>query len=138
MTSTLTPWSDLLARPFRGGSDQYGPNSSIVMSAFGALSETPWLTRIGEPLEVEGIAIIKSWDEALSIFEDSQYNLNGVFQAAYLQTEGILHAMPQGDDWWQRARADVEKYVAYSGIPDSLPQEKQDLLFEHLWEFVSM
>ena len=138
MTSTLSPWPDLLARRFRDTGDQYGPNSQVVTSAFSALSEIPWLTHVGEPLEDDRITVVRSWDEALKIFDDNQYNLNGVLQAAYLPTEEILHKMPEGDSWWQSARTDVEKYVAYSGIPDSLPQEKQDLLFEHLWEFVSM
>src|SRR5882672_8829799 len=108
MTTTLIPWSDLLARRSRDVSDQYGPNSQVVANAFVALSEIPWLTHVGESLEDERITVVRSWDEALKIFDDNQYNLNGVLQAAYLPTEEILHKMPQGDSWWQRARTDVD------------------------------
>src|ERR1044071_1483346 len=43
------------------------------------------------------------------------------------------------DVWWQKAREDAKRYTAlYGWIPDSLPQEQQDLLFENLYEYVSM
>ena len=52
--------------------------------------------------------------------------------------------MPRGrplerDAWWQKAREDAKRYTAlYGWIPDSLSQEHQDLLFENLYEYVSM
>jgi len=128
--------------------EEYGPNSQAVASAFVALSKTPWLEHVGEPwLEHVGapldnnndVIVVHSWDEALAIFDDDlRYNVNGLLQAPCSCDDEVLERFPERQAWWQRAREDVKEYVAFSGIPDSLPQAKQDLLFEHLYEFVSM
>jgi len=138
MTPALTPWMELLGRRFRDVGEQYGPNSQMVASAFAALSEVPWLERVGASFDGGGVSIVRSWDDALRIFDDESYNANGVLQAPCTRTEDVLNKMSEGEAWWQRARSDATRYVALSGIPDWLPKEQQDLLFEHLYEFVSM
>ena len=51
----------------------------------------------------------------------------------------LISSFPEREAWWQKAREDVKQYTAlYSWIPDTLMQEQQDLLFENLYEFVSM
>jgi hypothetical protein len=146
MNQSVTPWTELLAKRFRDVDKQYGPNTQVVASAFAALSEVPWLERVGEPwlesvdqpLADRDVVIVRSWDEALRIFDDERYNANGVLQAPCSCIEDVLDRMTNGDAWWQLARSDAAEYVALSGIPDSLSQEHQNLLFEHLYEFVSM
>jgi hypothetical protein len=140
------PWQDLLSRRFTNISDEYGPNSQAVASALAALRDTRWLERVGEPwLEPASdppsqVTVVKSWDEALTIFNDfPRYNINGVLQAACDPCDRILERHPDREARWQKAREEAKRYAALSGwIPDSLPQEQQDLLFEHLWEFISM
>jgi len=85
------------------------------------------------------VIIVHSWDEALTIFDDDlRYNINGLLQAPCERVDEVLARFPERQAWWQKARQDIKRYIALSGIPDSLAQEKQDLLFEHLYEFVSM
>ena len=147
MTPMPTPWTDLLSRRVNNIKEAYGPNSRDVIGAFSALSETPWLERAGEPWPERvdgrpddgGVIVVHSWNEALTIFDDSlRYNINGLLQAPCGRADDALVGLPERRRWWQCAREDVKRYVALSGIPDSLPQEQQDLLFEHLYEFVSM
>jgi len=147
MTTIPTPWKDLLSQRFREVNEEYGPNSQAVASAFVVLSQTPWLERVGEPwpeqvsepLDDNRVTVVQSWDEALKIFDDDlRYNVNGLLQAPCSREDDVLARFPERGAWWQKARADAKRYVALSGIPNSLPQEKQDLLFEHLYEFVSM
>jgi hypothetical protein len=147
MTPMATPWIDLLSRRVSNIKEAYGPNSRDVIGAFSALSETPWLERAGEPWservdgrqDDERVIVIHSWNEALTIFDDNlRYNINGLLQAPCGRADDALAGLPERRGWWQGAREDVKRYVALSGIPDSLPQEQQDLLFEHLYEFVSM
>jgi hypothetical protein len=149
MTSmpTPTPWTDLLSRRITNIKEAYGPNSRAVNAAFGALSEASWLEHVGEPwLERVGeypdgdrVVVVRSWDEALTIFdEDPRYNINGLLQAPCDRVDDVLSRLPERRGWWESARNDVKRYIALSGIPDFLPQERQDLLFEHLYEFVSM
>jgi hypothetical protein len=147
MTSTPTPWPDLLSQHFRDVNEAYGPNSQAVASAFVALSKTPWLEHVGEPwpehvgapLANNRVIVVRSWDEALTIFDDPlRYNVHGLLQGPCTRNDAVLARFPEREVWWQKAREDAKRYVALSGIPDTLPQESQDLLFEHLYELVSM
>src|SRR5882724_6431407 len=139
VTSMPTSWMGLLSRRFRDVNEEYGPHSQTVASAFVSLGEIPWLEHIGEPVEDSHMMAVHSWDEALTIFDDEvRYNVNGLLQAPCSRGDGVLERFPEREAWWQSAREAAKRYVALSGIPESLPQEKQDLLFEHLYEFVSM
>ena len=147
MTSTPMPWTELLSRRVSNIKEVYGPNSRQVIAAFSVLSETPWLDQVGEAWlehfdglpDADGLIVVHSWNEALTIFDDGlRYNINGLLQAPCDRTDDALSLFPERTTWWQSARNDVKRYIALSGIPDALPQERQDLLFEHLYEYVSM
>lgn len=146
--STLTPWSVLLSRRFTNVKDEYGPHSQVVASALMVLDKTEWLEHVGEPwLERTdelapdgGIAVVRSWEEALTIFGAyDRYNANGILEKPCERVDPIFERFPERDAWWQKAREDAKRYTAlYGWIPDSLSQERQDLLFENLYEYVSM
>lgn len=148
--ATIAPWTKLLGHRFTDVHDEYGPNSHAVVCAFEAIDETRWLERVGEPwLEGSGehlhrvdIAIVHSWDDALAIFRDrsaERYNANGILQAACDRIDPMFPKPSEREAWWQRAREDAKRYSALmSWIPRSLEQRDQDLLFENLYEYVSM
>jgi hypothetical protein len=147
MTPMPTPWTDLLSRRITNIKEAYGPNSRAVIAAFAALSDASWLEHVGEPwLEDFGeqadlgrVTIARSWEQALTIFDESQrYNINGLLQRPCDRVDEALARLPEGRGWWQSARNDVKRYISLSGIPDDLPQDRQDLLFENMYEFVSM
>ena len=146
MPSTLIPWTMLLSRRFNNVRDQYGPHSQAVASAFSVLEKTAWLQQVGMSwLEAEGsrsteIALVHSWDEALTIFGNHpRYNANGVLDVSCKRVDEVFERFPEREGWWQKAHEDVEPYIAlYSWIPDELTQELQDLLFENMNEYVSM
>lgn len=139
MTLMPTPWMELLSRRVSNVEEAYGPNSPAVIAAFSVLSETPWLEHVGEPwLEPvaepqknDSLIIVHSWSEALTLFDDDvRYNVNGLLQTPCDRVDDVLAQFPERRAYWQKAREDIKRYVTLSGIPDSLPQEKQDLLFE--------
>ena len=143
---THIPWTVLLSRRYTNVQEEYGPNSQAVASALMTLDKTrwlqqvgePWLEHIGEPLST--VTLVRSWDEALTIFgDDLKYNLNGVLAAPCARVDDVFARLPEREDWWQKAREEAKRYTALGGwIPDSLSQEHQDLVFENLYEFVSM
>ncbi len=142
--ATLTPWQELLSRPVQTPPDHYGPNSLAVWNATIELIDTPWLEQFGRPwLESAStppsqVGIVNSWRDALSIFTDfPKYNINGVLQAACDPCDRIVDGSLSHKAWWQQARHDVKPYISLV-VPDSLSQEHQDLMFEHLYEYVSM
>lgn len=140
MPSILPTWTDLLSQRFSNVHEEYGPNSQMVASALVVLDNTRWLKRVGEPLGGDGVMIVRSWDEALTIFdEDFRYNANGILDAPCSRVDPLFTRFPEREAWWQKAREDAKRCTAlYSWVPTSLSQEHQDLLFENLWEFVSM
>lgn len=139
MTSVLIPWSVLLSQRFEAISDQYGPNSQGVASSFAVLHNTKWLSRGGSIVDGDRIAVVKSWDEALSIFRhDPRLNINGVLRAPCLQIDDALARMANRNLCWSRARKDATEYMVLGGVPQSRPCEEQDLVYEYLYEFVSM
>lgn len=147
MTQTKrVPWQDLLSKQFSNISDQYGPNSQAVASAMLVLRDISWFEHVGQPwLEstqgpLDPVHIVKSWDEALKIFDDvPRYNANGVLQAACDPCDAIFANDTVRQAWWERARRDAKEYTILMGwIPDSLAEEHQELLHENMWEFISM
>jgi hypothetical protein len=148
MPSIQIPWTDLLSRRFRNVNEEYGPHSQAVASALAVLDKTewlehvgePWLERVSEPLHDTGVTVVRSWEEALTIFgKDRRYNANGVLEGPCERVDGVFERFPEREGWWQRAREEAKKYTAlYSWIPGSMTQQHQDLLFENLYEFVSM
>jgi hypothetical protein len=111
------------------------------------LSEAVWFERVGDPwlehsgasIAVSDVIVVRSWDASLAIFDQYlHYNINGVLQAPCDQVDSVLSRFSDRRSWWQNARDDVKRYIAFSGIPDFLSQDRQDRLSEHLYEFVSM
>jgi hypothetical protein len=145
-SSILTPWNELLSRTSRNVQDEYGPNSQMVAGAFMALDKTRWLEQVGLPWQERvgdsptNIAIVRTWDEALTIFRDDlKYNANGVLEAPCSRIDPLIDSVPERKAWWRKARDDANRYTALSPwIPDTLSQEYQDLLYENLWEYISM
>lgn len=138
-TRTPTPWTELLSQHFNDVTDEYGPHSQAVVSAFAVLNKTEWLQRVGEPVDNSGIALVRTWEEALTIFgEGPLYNANGVLQGPCDRVDPIFPQVPEREAWWQRARTDINPYIVLYGWPDTLPEEHQDLMHENLYEFVSM
>lgn len=134
-------WTELLSRRFSEVTDEYGPNTQAVACAFMALTKTQWLQRVGEPIAETGIVVVKSWDEALTIFRSdySRYNANGILEAPCARVDPIFEQIPEQEAWWQRARKNVNEYTAlYGWLPDGYSEVHQDLMFENLYEFVSM
>jgi hypothetical protein len=147
MTSSIPRlWTDLLSQRFSNVHEEYGPNSQAIASALATLDETQWLQRVGEPWGEPGremddrVFVVRSWQEALTIFgEDRRYNVNGVLVAPCLLVDGVFERIPEREEWWQKAREEAKRYTLLTGwAPKSLVQEHRDLLYEHLWEFVSM
>ena len=137
-TQTPTPWTKLLSRRFRDVTDQYGPHTHAVFCVFAMLDKITWFKSVGQPVIDSGIAIVRSWDEALTIFTEARYNCNGVLQAACDRVDPIFEQIPEREAWWQKAREDVKPYTALYGWPKSLSREHKDLMFENLYEFISM
>jgi hypothetical protein len=145
--ATPVPWPELLSRRFTNVNDEYGPNSQAVASALMILGDARWLERVGEPwtesaLESQSatLTVVKSWEDAPTIFDEfPRYNINGVLQAPCDRVDPIFDRMPDRQAWWEKAREDAKRYTAlYGWVPDSLSRDHQELLFEHLYEFVSM
>lgn len=139
-THTRTPWTELLSRRFSDVTDEYGPHSQAAVSAFVVLDKIEWLQRVGEPVMDNGIVIVQSWEDALTIFgEDRRYNANGVLQAACDRVDPVFEQAPEREAWWQKAREDAKPYTAlYGWVPNVLPPMQRELMFENLYEFVSM
>src|SRR5580698_7367419 len=104
MMPTPTPWTDLLSRRIPNTKEAYRPNSREAIAAFGALSEVswlehvgePWLERVGEYLDGDRVVVVRSWDEALTIFdEDPRYNINGLLQAPCDRVDDVLSRLPE-------------------------------------------
>jgi hypothetical protein len=144
MSSTPIPWTELLSRRFDNVSDEYGPNSQEVASAFWVLSKTKWTEHAGEPISDEGITVVRSWDDALKILDrdlqtrDARYNAMGHLEAPCERLDQIFERMPGRDAWWQAARDEAKRYAVLGGVPQSRPRADRDHVFEYLYEFVSM
>ena len=146
MSISPIPWQTLLSERFGNISDQYGPNSHAVGAALMTLADTPWLRHVGEPwLESAAepqsqLTIVKSWEDALFIFDDfPRYNINGVLQAACDPCDRVVDGDPAREAWWQRAREDAKQYTSLMGwIPRTLSQEHRELMYEYLYEYISM
>ena len=147
MTSlTLIPWTELLSKRWNDVREEYGPNSQAVAGALMTLDKTRWLEQVGLPWQehvvdrLDDVTIVQSWDEALVIFgEDLRYNANGVLEAPCARVDPILERYPERKAWWQKAREEAKRYTVLRGwAPQTLAREQRDLIFEYLYEFVSM
>ena len=144
MTLMLTPWGDLLSKRFHNVGEEYGPNSQEVASALWVLNRTKWMEHAGEPLSGDGIIVVHSWDAALKhlnrdlLTRNRQYNATGQLEAPCARIDDIFERIPQRDTWWQAAREEAKRYTLLGGVPSSRPHAEQDLMYEHLYEYVSM
>jgi hypothetical protein len=86
------------------------------------------------------VTVVKSWDDALKIFDDfPRYNINGVLQTPCDRVDPIFERLAERQAWWKNARQEAKRYTSlYGWVPDSLSRDHQELLFEHLYEYVSM
>jgi hypothetical protein len=145
-TPTLTPWTELLSKHWSNVTDEYGPHTQAVASALMALDKTKWLGQVGLPWQQrvvdrpDDVTIVRSWEVALTIFgEDLRYNANGVLEAPCARVDAVLERYPERKAWWQKAREEAKRYTVLRGwAPQTLTREQRDLIFEYLFEFVSM
>lgn len=139
MTLIPASWTALLSQHFHDVSDEYGPNTQAVASAFAILSKTPWLEHGGESMDDKRVTVVHAWSDVLTIFQgDQRYNVNGVLRAPCVGIDDALTRPPERYAWWQSAREDATEYTVLGGIPQSRALDEQDLVFEYLYEFVSM
>lgn len=137
----MKSWRELLTRPPAYTGQEFGPEGAGVASALWAIKETPWFSKVGEPLPVDRVVRVQSWEDALTIFDDKsgeKYNINGHLIAAHKRCSDVLDARPELEVWRQAAQSKARKVATYPGAPKHLPQERRDLVFEYLWELVSM
>lgn len=137
-----TPWTKLLSYRFDDVGDEFGPNSHEIVCALEALDEIEWLERAGDPLDDGRVVVVRSWEDALTVlYRDrgrGRYNVMGLLQAPCTRIDQVYEQHPEIDLWWQRAREEAKRYTLLSGVPKSRARNDQDLMFEHLYEFVSM
>ncbi len=139
MSGTRVSWEELLSPRLGQVTNLYGPHSQSVFSAFAVICDIEWLEHVGDPVTDSGIVVVQSWEDALIIFGgDRRYNANGVLRAPCDRVDPVLERMPERESWWQKAREDVKPYTALYGWPDDMSRANKDLMFENLYEFVSM
>jgi hypothetical protein len=134
----LIPWHQLLARTFTNVKDEYGPHSQSVAAAIVLVGQIKWVAHAGEPLAAEGIVVARSWDDAMSIFADTDYNVAGHLESACIRCDEAIESSPQQHAWWQAAREMASHHTILGGVPKSRPRDDRDKMFEYLYEFVSM
>jgi hypothetical protein len=102
-TQIPTSWMELLSRRFRNVSDEYGPHSQAVASAFAVLDKLEWLAHVCEPVNAGTIVVVRSWEEALTIFDkDRRYNANGVSRRPASASMPCSSASPNGSPGGRR------------------------------------
>jgi hypothetical protein len=142
LLASPTPWTKLLSHRFDDVSDEYGPNSHEVVCAFEALDEIDWLAHAGEPLEDLRVSVVQSWEDALTILHKARgrgrYNVMGILQAPCTRIAQVYERFPERDLSWKGAREEAKRYAILDGVPRSRPWEDRELMFEHLYEYVSM
>lgn len=140
--STSTPWTQLLAHRFDDVSDEFGQNSHEIVCALEALDEIEWLRHAGDPLDDSRIVVVKTWENALTILYSERgcgrYNVTGVLQAPCTRIARVYEQFPERELLWKAAREEAKRYTLIDGVPKSRPREDRDLMFEHLYEYVSM
>ena len=141
---SIKTWQELLLRELGDVGKEFGPQSREVISALITLKEgDQWFDHVGESLPSDSsLMVVSDWNEALTIFQDrkvERYNINGHLIAAHRRVETVLLDSPERMGWWQKAGEYAKRYDNLDAyIPESLPEDMQELLFEHLYELVSM
>jgi hypothetical protein len=134
----MKSWQELLGDTWEDITDQFGPRSQALWSAVEVLSNTQWFSRVGKPLRGVDIERASSWSAALELFENTTHDVKGHLAAP---VERIWHVTrdKRYSGWWLRAREAADENCNYAGfIPKTLPQESQDLLWEHLYTYLSL
>ncbi len=144
---TPTPWTELLGHVYEDTHEEYGPHTQAVWSAFAALKETRWLSRVGEPV-ASTVIVVQSWDEAIKIFEDvegAKYGPNGHLIEPVTRVKRII-ASPRERVWWEQARQDTTRFTDYWGYIPAWMSTKtsavaertyEEVVGEYLYEFMS-
>jgi len=134
----MVEWHDLLSRD-QSSSDEYGPSSQAVISAFDALGNTEWLSHVGQPLPVDvNVVVMHSWDEALSVFDlpSNTYDVHGHLLQPALRCITVMRSEPY-KTWWMKAVGDAGDYYDYlSSIPSSLGV-MHEWVNNYLYQYIS-
>jgi hypothetical protein len=135
----MRTWESLLGKSWQDDGNVYGPQGQAVISAFVALSETPWFTRVGSALlPGDNVVAVTSWEQAITGVSDmAQYGPNGHLLIPSEMAIEIIES-PKYKDWWAKARDDVYDYFGtYDCIDEAWEQKQQDFVHEYVYEFVS-
>lgn len=137
-----TPWTELLSHRFNDVSNEFGPNSHEIVCALETLDEIEWLEHAGEPLDDGRVVVAQSWEDALTILHKERgrgrYNVMGLLQAPCTRIAKVYDQFPERDLVWKEVRDEAKRYTLFDGVPKSRPREDRELMFEHLYEYVSM
>ena len=64
---------------------------------------------------------------------------SGPYAGVASRIDPLVEQAPERKAWWQRAREEAKRYTVLRGwAPQTLAREQRDLIFEYLYEFVSM
>ena len=133
----METWQTLLAGEWEDVDDEYGPESQAVTSAIQTLADVPWLKSVG--VECAGnVVAVGSWDDAIELLVDSAaYGPNGHLLTPSQRCIEIIESDTYRS-WWQQARSDAAEYLGISACIDrSWPRDRQDFVYEYIYEFVS-
>jgi hypothetical protein len=132
----MKPWSQLLGRKYESITDQYGPHSQQVASAFEILAETDWFSTVDEPLEpTASIVKVASWSEALAFYQgEMAYGGHPVGPAS--RCRAVAKAA-RYERWWRAAVDEADDYMnPLPYIPRSLPDDDRTIVNEYVVAFM--
>jgi hypothetical protein len=136
----MKTWNELLGEEWEDIDDQWGPHSNEVWSAIECLKELAWFDKVGTRIRGPAkIVVVRSWPEALTVLDDdAHYDEKGFPRAVVERVWPVTKARKTGA-WWLAARDEAERFYDYSGfIPRSLDKSMREVLWEHLYTFISL
>lgn len=135
----MESWQDLLGPQQAESPQEFGPHTAWVRTVVAVLSNTEWLTKVGETIDEPSIVQVHSWDEAFAEFERdaSHYDSAGhllrpVELCQNSVSAGSLH------QWWEHAIIFSYDYYTTEGyLPDFAEDWKTDWLSNYLYQYIS-
>ena len=109
------------------------------MSAVDTLGALEWFSHVGEPLRDSRIVVVKTWQEALDIFErPDEYDVDGYPHGIGAELEIVANDRELGP-WYRAARETAEDYCDFTSfIPRSLTTIERGQVSGYVTTFVSL